>query len=70
MTARIVRVKPEPELVQTEEPPVNADESDDTPGGNVIPMPVAAMAPVVQQPRHAEQVTQRRQAMKQMSLFD
>ena len=63
MTARIVRARVEP--VAADE-----DESDDTVGSNVIAMPAVAKAPIVEQPRHVEQVTQRRQAMRQMSLFD
>jgi hypothetical protein len=70
VTARISRTRTEPETVPDEEVPDDADETDDTPAGNVIPMPVAAKAPAIQPPRHAEQVTQRRHAMKQMSLFD
>ncbi len=61
VTARITRTKVEP---------VTDDESGDTAGSNVIALPAVAKASVVEQPRHVEQVTQRRQVMKQMSLFD
>ncbi|MBN9517461.1 hypothetical protein J0H58_02910 [bacterium] len=54
-------VQPEP---VKEAPPVD-DESDDTPGGNVIPLPVPPKPPTN---GHAKQVTQSRKP-KQLSLF-
>ncbi len=63
VTARITRPEPVAEPVQ-EAPPAD-DESDDTPGGNVIALPNPPKPPA---PTHAGQVTHRRKP-QQLSLF-
>ncbi len=69
VTARIAKVEPvvEPQLIAepVQDAPFADDESDDTPGGNVIALPNPPKPPA---PTRAGQVTQRRKPV-QLSLF-
>ncbi|QEL14812.1 DEAD/DEAH box helicase family protein [Limnoglobus roseus] len=80
VTARIVRTKAEvhepeapvtPDAPQELAKPVDEDESDDAPGGNVIALPEPKPT-AIQPPRHTQRITQRRRVSgnDQPSLFD